>query len=504
MATTTPVLGLLKPVVGADDDLWGGFWNHNADVLDAQVVTRGSGVAIVGTDPTSTVYEPLWWDSNSGQLFIQYNDGTSIQWVSANSIDASTLEGSFLPLTGGTVTGPTVFTGGTNADRAFLLAHHSVNAVAAPAGQIASWYAFNVDNDSADTSAAQGGGAHATYFGSTISTGAVGGRTGLSVYQGQLGATTVVDGQYYVAFGAFNEAYHSAGGTPPAPKGALFASNVGATIKTGAGNWLTCVGTEIDVGVETGNTVAFKTGLGIVQFATDAIQGSLDDAGIAFLNQMGGSAPGWKTGIQFGGYTGWWPFRSSSTLIGTKASNTSGGPAMTANWGLDLLAVTFSGGLIRGPGFSVNGSGNVSAAAGSFSGRVTAPGGLDFGAVAPASANDLSRSLAFDGSHGFNMFGTALNYNAYAAHVFYINGASVGYIAGSGLNSMPIGQASPVIGTFSTVQVNSTSGPTWTGGSAAPASAQPVGSIYSRIGGAVGATLYVSRGGGTWNPVAGV
>jgi hypothetical protein len=67
------------------------------------------GGAVVGTAPSSTVYEPLWWDSNSGQLFVRYDDGSSVQWVSANSIDASTLEGSFLPLSGGTVTGPTIF-----------------------------------------------------------------------------------------------------------------------------------------------------------------------------------------------------------------------------------------------------------------------------------------------------------------------------------------------------------------------------------------------------------
>ena len=65
--------------------------------------TPGMGGAIVGDASTSTVYEPLWWDSNSGQLFVSYDDGTSRQWVSANSIDASTLEGSFLPLTGGTL-----------------------------------------------------------------------------------------------------------------------------------------------------------------------------------------------------------------------------------------------------------------------------------------------------------------------------------------------------------------------------------------------------------------
>jgi hypothetical protein len=47
-------------------------------------------------------------------------------------------------------------------------------------------------------------------------------------------------------------------------------------------------------------------------------------------------------------------------------------------------------------------------------------------------------------------------------------------------------------------------GPTWSGGTGAPASTQPVGSLYSRTDGAVGTTLYVSRGAGTWNPVAGV
>ena len=47
-------------------------------------------------------------------------------------------------------------------------------------------------------------------------------------------------------------------------------------------------------------------------------------------------------------------------------------------------------------------------------------------------------------------------------------------------------------------------GVTWTHGSAAPTSTQPIGSLYSRDGGAVGATLYVSRGAGVWNAVAGV
>jgi hypothetical protein len=43
-----------------------------------------------------------------------------------------------------------------------------------------------------------------------------------------------------------------------------------------------------------------------------------------------------------------------------------------------------------------------------------------------------------------------------------------------------------------------------TGGSAAPSSVQPIGSIYMRTGSIVGQRLYVSQGGGSWLPVAGV
>ena len=47
-------------------------------------------------------------------------------------------------------------------------------------------------------------------------------------------------------------------------------------------------------------------------------------------------------------------------------------------------------------------------------------------------------------------------------------------------------------------------GATWLGGTVVPTHIAPIGSLFSRINGTVGATLYVSRGGGTWAAVAGV
>lgn len=45
---------------------------------------------------------------------------------------------------------------------------------------------------------------------------------------------------------------------------------------------------------------------------------------------------------------------------------------------------------------------------------------------------------------------------------------------------------------------------TWTSGTGAPSSVQPVASLYSRADGTTGSRLYVSAGAGSWNAVSGV
>jgi hypothetical protein len=78
-------------------------------------------------------------------------------------------------------------------------------------------------------------------------------------------------------------------------------------------------------------------------------------------------------------------------------------------------------------------------------------------------------------------------------------------------STVPVMSATGITGTTpvvcfdgGTVTIGPSGSPTITFGSGAPASTQPKGSVYLRTGGGVGSTLYVSQGGGTWNPVAGV
>jgi hypothetical protein len=76
----------------------------------------GTGfLAFIGDTPPTPPPTPglLWWNSSPGigQLYVYYNDGTSSQWVAANNMGG----GLFLPLTGGTLTGPLVLSGNATA-----------------------------------------------------------------------------------------------------------------------------------------------------------------------------------------------------------------------------------------------------------------------------------------------------------------------------------------------------------------------------------------------------
>jgi len=145
--TFTPNLGLTKPEVGASDDTWGEKTNANWDIVDAWTPTvvgpqgppgppgadgaqgvdgadgppgpagpAGStgpqgpqgpagtagtpgaagatgpqgppgtditAVLVSDTPPVGALDKSLWWESDTGKLYIRYNDGNTAQWVEA-------------------------------------------------------------------------------------------------------------------------------------------------------------------------------------------------------------------------------------------------------------------------------------------------------------------------------------------------------------------------------------------------------------------------------------
>ena len=134
---TTTNYGWTKPTVGASDDAWGGMVNADLDGIDSTVkavstvanaaypasnpagyitaaaipapyvlptasttvlggvkvdgttvaisgggvISAAGAVAVSAIAPSSPGVGSLWFDSNGGQMYVWYNDGTSSQWV---------------------------------------------------------------------------------------------------------------------------------------------------------------------------------------------------------------------------------------------------------------------------------------------------------------------------------------------------------------------------------------------------------------------------------------
>lgn len=73
------------PVPGGATLTWDGqMWTFPA------AAGGGSVITIADAAPTGTVANTLWWDSDSGDLFVNYNDLDSLQWVQINTKAAAT------------------------------------------------------------------------------------------------------------------------------------------------------------------------------------------------------------------------------------------------------------------------------------------------------------------------------------------------------------------------------------------------------------------------------
>lgn len=79
MATTTPRIGLTKP--DGTDLVDIAVLNTNFDKIDSNIAST----KIQSTKPTTANDGDLWWDSDTGTLYLYYTDANSSQWVAATS-----------------------------------------------------------------------------------------------------------------------------------------------------------------------------------------------------------------------------------------------------------------------------------------------------------------------------------------------------------------------------------------------------------------------------------
>jgi hypothetical protein len=228
------------------------------------------------------------------------------------------------------------------------------------------YHQIAINSDTVDPTT--GGGPQGTagfFVGHTVSAGAKGGRTAGQDFLSVVGAITANatgDGSFYAAAGARAQASASAGGSSGLGngRGNLFGGNRIANLLSGATFWNSLIGDEITIGAETGSSLYYKNGFQIVLSSLDTVAGAGGfDSGIMFVQQVNGASPGWDEGISFGHTLGWWPIKSTGTIIGTVPSTSGLGPSYAAAWGIDFSAVTFGSGFLKSDGFEVDGSGRV-------------------------------------------------------------------------------------------------------------------------------------------------
>jgi hypothetical protein len=135
-------------------------------------------------------------------------------------------------------------------------------------------------------------------------------------------------------------------------KGQVFGFSPMAVLYPGATDILNITGGEINVQVNRGASVAYKSGLQIVGTADDAVQGTVYDTALSISSQAG--AVGYRHGILFSAANGQGALSPNATLLGVRDT-----PAL-AN-GIDLSGAAFSANAFVSRGFSVDGDGGVTA-----------------------------------------------------------------------------------------------------------------------------------------------
>lgn len=201
-------------------------------------------------------------------------------------------------------------------------------------------------------------GARLGFFASLFQTGAVTGTPG--VFE-----NVITGAQLSVTFtGSFG----GSGTASATCAGFGTALNPFMSLKNGAVNIGGISGMEIDVLTEAGTSARDVSGMLVFRYPGSAIQATRDDIGIIIASPAQAAGQGWHTALSFGSSGSGFAIDPLGTLIGSNAGT---GTRLAAK-GVDFTAVTFSTSAWASTGYTVDGSGNVTATGVTTAGTVTA------------------------------------------------------------------------------------------------------------------------------------
>ena len=232
-------------------------------------------------------------------------------------------------------------------------------------------------------------------------------------------------GANYVAL-ATNTSVGPDAGTSVTQAGAgssIWGANIVATLGTGAANYRNLAGVETDVQIETGASVLQGVGEEVIIFPGN-VSPPLGTWG-AFVIGSTTSLGNFKTGFQLGTPAGNFPLDPNVGVgLGVVLSGDVATDPGRMAWLIDGLAGTYGGGLIRGPGFRVDGAGNIQAGDATISATSTGAAidvaGNTATAVAVASGGSNARVGAmYTDVYGGIYFASAISGGAVTALTMY-------------------------------------------------------------------------------------